>query len=492
MHITLNKLISIKLWPVLAAAFLSVVLLQCKKNEVNDKTFTVSGIVTDETGSAVSGATVILGGQTTTTGGDGRFSFSGLPDMASYQVEASATNYFTGYKNVDNIDGSSLETEISLMAKNNLGTLPAGGGSVGSTGLRVTAAPGAFSNADGSPYAGQVKVAARYIRQDNPSLASLMPGGDFMAREGNDVGAMISYGFVATEFTDAAGKKLVANANVKAAVTVPAGAGNPVTNGAKAWSYDPVSGKWNNSTGITQTGSEYFFPVTTLYQNIDRFVLGFGTIEGQVKCTNGSPVAGVKVTLASTQYNNKYITYTNANGKYRAKVAVKDGNITFNYNVSTTSSTVYAGTAPVGGTVTAPVITTTNCTGSGGGGGGGTGSGNYTAGGVYRSGVCTSVPDVVTGGPLGNIDVAIITSNGESFIIYNMPQQSSGSYAFNDGYNSSGGSVLYGLMSQSSNVYGTRSGGTVTKTGAKSFTFSCTVYDIITNQNISVTGSGNY
>lgn len=483
------KIISIKLWPVLAVFFLSLIFLQCKKIGDDDKqAFTVSGTVTSESGSAISGATVKLNGQTSTTSGDGTFSFAGLPDMASYQVEVSATNYFTGYKNVDNIDGSSLTTEISLMAKSDLGTLPAGGGSVGSTGLRVIAPAGSFTNADGSAYTGSVKVAARYIRQDNPALSTLMPGGDFLANEGGNVGAMISYGFVATEFTDPAGKKLNANAGVKAAVTMPAGAGNPITNGAKAWSYDPATGKWGNSTTITQTGAEYFFPTTTLFQNIDRFVLGFGTIEGQVLC-NGNPVAGVKVTLASTQYNNKYTTFTNANGKYRAKVAVRDGNIIFNYNVTIAGGTVYAGTAPVGGTVTAPVLTASNC--SGGGGGGGFGTGTFTAGSTY-TGICTSVPDVGTGGPLGHIDVAIVSTSGYSFIIYNMPQQSSGSYAFTDGYNNSGGSVLYGLLSIPAGVYGTKPGGTVTKTGAKSFTFSCIVYDIITNQNISVTGSGNY
>ena len=105
--------ISIKLWPVFAVFFMSLFFLQCKKSDIDaEKQFTVSGIVTDESGSAISGATVQLMGHTSTTGGDGKFSFSGLPDMASYQVEVSATNYFTGHKNVDNIDGSSLTTEI--------------------------------------------------------------------------------------------------------------------------------------------------------------------------------------------------------------------------------------------------------------------------------------------------------------------------------------------------------------------------------------------
>jgi hypothetical protein len=125
--------------------------------------------------------------------------------------------------------------------------------------------------------------------------------------------------------------------------------------------------------------------------------------------------------------------------------------------------------------------------------GGTTTSGNFNAGGTSYSGNCVSIPDVGSGGPLGNIDVTILTPGGQSFIVYNMPKTASGNFAFTDGYANVGGSNLCGSLGFSSNdVYASKPGGTLTKSGVKSFTFSCTVYNIITNQNISVTGSGNY
>lgn len=120
-------------------------------------------------------------------------------------------------------------------------------------------------------------------------------------------------------------------------------------------------------------------------------------------------------------------------------------------------------------------------------------SGNFNAGGISYSGNCVSISNLGSGGPLGNIDVIIRTASGQSFIVYNMPKTASGNFTFTDGYVNVGGSTLCGSLGFSSNdVYASKPGGTLTKTGANSFTFSCTVYNILTNQNINVTGSGNY
>lgn len=119
-------------------------------------------------------------------------------------------------------------------------------------------------------------------------------------------------------------------------------------------------------------------------------------------------------------------------------------------------------------------------------------NGSFIAQGTTYKGSCESVTDVGTGGSIGNIDVAIATTSGAGFLIYNMPKQSSGTFNFGDGYYGAGGSGLYGIFTSSSaSVFGTKSG-TVTKTGSSSFTFSCTVYDILSNQSFTVTGNGSY
>lgn len=91
-----------------------------------------------------------------------------------------------------------------------------------------------------------------------------------------------------------------------------------------------------------------------------------------------------------------------------------------------------------------------------------------------------------------NINVQIAGSAG-NFIIYNMPQASSGSFAFTDGYNNVNSATnLYAFLGISP-IYATVAGGSITKTGAKAFTFSCEVYYVLNpSTKYTVTGSGTY
>ncbi|UAY52646.1 carboxypeptidase-like regulatory domain-containing protein [Ferruginibacter albus] len=460
-------------------------LTRCSKDA--GSTFSVSGTVLNEAGTGIANATVKISGETVQTGNDGSFKISGLSHADIYKVEVNADGFFTGYKNVDNVDGTDLFTEIKLLTKNDLGTIMPSGGQAGNKGLRVIAPAGAFKSNDGQVYNGKVYVAARYVQGNDVNLSDLMPGGDFMANDENgNEGAMLSYGFVATEFKDENGNKLVASPDVKVGVTIPAGVNDPVSNGAKSWGYDSQLGKWTNGTGITQTNDEYFYPATTLFQNIDKCTLDFGTIEGQVLCTDNKPVPNITVRIKSTNYNNEYVVKTNANGKYRVKVAVKDGAVIFNYKVSAGGSIVDVNNIPVKGSATAPIIVTADCNA----GAGDNGLGNFTVDGNNFSGPCSSTPDVSA---CSGIDVGIFTISGSSFIIYNMPQASSGSFSFTDAYQSVGGCDLYGLTTLSTGPvqYGTKNG-TVTKTGVRSFTFSCTVYDPLTDATYNAGGSGTY
>jgi hypothetical protein len=91
-------------------------------------------------------------------------------------------------------------------------------------------------------------------------------------------------------------------------------------------------------------------------------------------------------------------------------------------------------------------------------------------------------------------DLIITTPNNGSrnFIVYNIPLGASGSSNFTDGGNTVGTCSLYAVYAPTtSNVYVTKNG-SLTKTGANSFTFSCTVYDLLTNVQKTVTGSGNF
>ncbi len=117
------------------------------------------------------------------------------------------------------------------------------------------------------------------------------------------------------------------------------------------------------------------------------------------------------------------------------------------------------------------------------------GTGKFSIGGKTYTGDCVAT----TSSTIGNngLDVGIVTSNGDAFAIGNLSTASNGSVPFSDGWSQPAGTT-FGVISVPSVFMGTRSGGKITKTGPKTFTFSCTVYEILSSSQYTVTGSGNY
>ena len=121
----------------------------------------------------------------------------------------------------------------------------------------------------------------------------------------------------------------------------------------------------------------------------------------------------------------------------------------------------------------------------------------FTYNGTTFNGTWLSITDVGAGGPLGNIDVLYTAPAGsgvnDDFIFYNMPMQNGGAYTFTNGLTNSGSSQLYALAFLGNPVvlyYST--GGTVTKTGTNSFTFSCIMGTSGSTATVTVTGQGSY
>jgi len=474
----INKFILSSTIAAIALSSFSIILYSCKKG-ADHKAFTVSGTVVNESNIPIVNAMVKSGSASAITATDGSFILAGLSSSQSvFQIQVDATGYFTQFKNLDNIDGSSLKTQIVLIQSSSLGKLNAtSGGSLGATGLRVIIPPNSLTTSDGKIYTGNVTVNARYINKTNTNIAGLMPGGDFSATDASgNAGGMRTYGFVATQFTDATGNTLIANANVKVAVTLPTGVTDPTTVGGMNWAYNPNSGLWNTPTNITKTGSEYYFPCTTLYQNIDKFIQ-FGYINGTVTCPNGSPAAFITINIQNQ--NDGYVTTTNENGMFKAKVEASGNQFTVTAAGGNSLTGIQAGSTV---SLTTIQCANTNSPPTSGG------TGQFIFNGTSNSGACGSTPDVAG---CAGLDVVISSTSSNTIIIYNIPSGSSGTYNFTDAYQNAGTCILYGIATINGSEYGTKSG-TITKTGANNFTISCIVYDLLTNASYTVTGNGNY
>ncbi|MGJ1389214.1 hypothetical protein ACR78F_02490 [Sphingobacterium spiritivorum] len=119
------------------------------------------------------------------------------------------------------------------------------------------------------------------------------------------------------------------------------------------------------------------------------------------------------------------------------------------------------------------------------------GNGKFTFGSSNYSGPCIATPSSFCS---GSTDVTITANNGaNNTIVYNMPEASSGTFNLVDGWKNGGDCQLYMLATAGASKVYAATKGTLTKTGAKSYTFSITMTDTPgSTATTTVTGSGTY
>lgn len=393
----------------------AVLLTACKKDRDGGDPFTIKGKLLGSAGNPIANALIRIGDLTTYTSSDGTYTFSGISNQPDYKMEISSGNYFTTYKNVENIDGSSLAADITMIEKTVIGSIPASGGMAYGSGCRIIAESNAFLTESGAPFSGTATVAARYVSMDDPSLAALMPGGDFVAvNASGEEGGLTSFGFIVTEFTDDFGNLLTpAAGKVLAGIQVPPSAGDPIALGARVWSFDIQNRRWIDAGPANMQGSECFMPVTHTYTNLDAFA-GTGWIEGEVVCPSGNPVAYADIT-AKNKYNT-YITKTNKNGRYRIKASAY-GN--YPYTITSENKTVTSVYVTKDVTTTVIDIVVDQCD-DGNNNNPGLGEGSFSFRGSSYTGI------TACGTAQGHTQSAIVANNGtNTCIVVNPPTSGS-------------------------------------------------------------------
>lgn len=131
-----------------------------------------------------------------------------------------------------------------------------------------------------------------------------------------------------------------------------------------------------------------------------------------------------------------------------------------------------------------------------GGGGVGTTSSFIFQGTTY-SGVAQGI-SATSGGSGKDVVIASTSHPGKGFTFYNVPSASSGSFAIKDAYSSvTTPTNIWGIMqigtTSAPMAYYTISSGSITKTGANSFTFTTQVSTNITaSSGTTVTGTASY
>jgi uncharacterized protein (TIGR02145 family) len=314
---------------IIASAFLiSLFFFGCKKNDAPPSAdtpaarvkTTITGMVTNETGQFLQGATLTVEGKTTTTDKDGLFIIENVEVPASrYYIKATLNNYFeSGTGGIAVKDGVTT-IQIKLLSMGTAKTVSATTASTSDfSGAKLNFTANSFTTESGTPYTGNVQVYARSINPATANFSDIIPGGDLSSTMPDGSPATLeSYGMVGVELRDANNNELKLANGKEAEVRFPIAASQLNTAPATIplLSLDPATGVWKEEGTATKVGSEYVGKVKHFsWWNCD-VPQNMSTVKGRVVDCNNKPLAGVTVVV-----NSQYSRITDANGYYEGMV----------------------------------------------------------------------------------------------------------------------------------------------------------------------------
>jgi uncharacterized protein (TIGR02145 family) len=291
-------------------------------------TLTIVGVVRDEFGGRVGGATVRAGcgaGVSTTTDHFGVFLLQGIAAYEGLaQVTVEKEGYFTGSRSF--VPGANAEETIShayitLLKKNLAGTVQsASGGQVVLEGVTINFPANGFQQ-NGQPYTGPVSVYLNHIDPTSADLHAQMPG-ILMGMMNDEPQLMLSYGMVGVELSDASGQALQLASGSTATVRFPIVALQQNTAPATIplWWFDEDLGYWTHEGEAQRVGNQYVGQVAHFsWWNCD--VPGnFVELDGVASDSyNGAGLAGARIVVI-TQAMGTRVTYADGKGEFSGLV----------------------------------------------------------------------------------------------------------------------------------------------------------------------------
>ncbi|MBK9177622.1 MAG: hypothetical protein IPM46_15085 [Flavobacteriales bacterium] len=293
-------------------------------------TITIGGVVRNELGGPVSGATVRAGcgaGVSTTTDHFGVFLLQGVTAYEGLAyVTVEKEGYFTGSRSFvpgENADEAISHAYITLLQKSLAGTVQsANGGQVALEGVTINFPANAFVQ-NGQPYSGPLRVYLNHINPTSADLHTQMPG-MLMGVMDEQPQLLLSYGMAGVELTDANGQGVQLASGSLATVRFPVMAAQQGTapSAMPLWWFDEDLGYWVQEGEALRVGNEYVGQVAHFsWWNCDvpgNFVELKGVVFDSV---NGGVLAGARI-IVLTQSMGSGTTYTNTQGEFTGLVPI--------------------------------------------------------------------------------------------------------------------------------------------------------------------------
>ncbi len=296
--------------------------------EVISVTASLAGVVYDEAGQPIVGASVTLNNLNRTTDDRGSFVFRQVNmNAAGTFVLVQKDGYFNGSTRFFPKEGSQNYTNIIMLSKSSIGFFPAtSGGEVSSAeGIKLSFPANSIITSTGQLYAGNVNVAARWIDPTAIDLPQIMPGNLQGINRFNEEMALASYGMMAVELTGDSGEELNIGNNLKAELSfpVPSQLQDNAPDEIPLWYFNEDYGLWQEEGTAVLVGDNYVGEVSHFsFWNCDApFPLVY--ISGTVVNENGVPIVNALVCASFPASNGGTYTacgYTDNDGYFGGKM----------------------------------------------------------------------------------------------------------------------------------------------------------------------------
>ena len=471
---------------------LSILLIACDKGDKDSSgpssNITINGKVVDEYQNPISGAEISVDDITAVSSSDGSFVLSGLPRKDRYVVKALKQGFFAGFRGVTPVDDEDQNVQIMLDSKGTPFIFnSASGYELNFNGGYVDISANTIGTESGNNYNGEVYGYLKLRNNYNEEISSIMPGGDFSAQNsaGQD-GILSTLGYYSIELNDPSGNLLNLRPGSTASFAQPIAQSKLATapSSIKLWYFDTTVGLWKEQGTATKQGSFYVGQVIHFSDwNCDDFSRP-ATIKGRLVCNGSGQVRKIRV---RDNIGDGATVFSNDNGNFIVRVpSERPLYITIEgYQTDMPISNLSVNQTLNLGTIEM-------C------GGGGINTGQFSYNGITRQGFVTHGLTGIGGSDCTDYYQTGITyvsgSITETPIVVGIPTSSSGTYqVINYEENIGNCGALIAQFTDGNNTPFVSSSGTVTKTGARSMTFSINFYDLLNNSNtITVTGSCSY
>jgi len=269
-------------------------------NQGNTVSRNFHGLILDTSGNAVSNATVSIGSTSVQTNSNGLFTINNASVKERFaHVKVVKSGFIDGSRVLVPTSGDN-RINIMLIPNTPTATVASGGNSEVTlpNGTKVKF-DGAFKDASGNAYSGNVQVGLYHLKPSDTYLSETMPGSLLASNSNGDAKILETFGMLHVELTGSGGQKLNIASGHTAEISLDIDASqlssSPST--IPLWSFDEVAGIWKEEGSASKVGNKYIGNVSHFsWWNCDA---PFDQCNLTVTVQNnaGAPISNLTVTL---------------------------------------------------------------------------------------------------------------------------------------------------------------------------------------------------